>query len=90
MKKLYMLEPTKEWHSKDILKGQGDVTDLAITRLRFDDNVMPHGVMSVWKAPFWARLKFLFSGKVNFVSMSVTHPPIHLSIGEYITKDMEK
>jgi len=86
-----MLNPTKEWHSNASLSGREfqNVSDLPITRLG-DPGIggaQWQGVLSVWKVPFWRRFLFLFDGRVNFVCMSTTHPPVSITVGDYFEKE---
>lgn len=79
------LRPIRDWHTNHLLIG-GD-EDLPATRLSFDSR---EGVLSVWKASLWARIKFLFHGKVNFVCKGPTHPPISIVLGDYIDAFLNK
>jgi len=38
-------------------------------------------LLSIWKAPLIARIKFLFSGKINVCIIGQKLPPLWLSIG---------
>lgn len=87
-----ILKPIKEWHTNGKLSGREfqNVIDLPVTFMA-DEGV--HGppykfTMSVWKVPFWKRFAFLFSGKVNFITMGQTHPPVSITVGNYF--DQEK
>lgn len=70
--------PIKDYHTNGVLKAppgqENEVNDLPVTFT----NV---GVASVWSCSFWARLKFLFHGKIIFVSQSRSHPPVYFVIG---------
>jgi len=80
-----ILSPTEQWHNNSILTGETGVHDLHVTRMGPQKRVL-----SVWKVPFWARLRFIFDGRVNFVAMGHNHAPISITIGEYFNKPKEK
>lgn len=77
--------PIKEKHTNTVLKGGENVIDLPVTRFQYDNGV--ESVLSVWKVPFFQRIKFLFDGRINFISLSVSHAPIKISIGEVDMKE---
>jgi hypothetical protein len=69
--------PVESEHTNGVLKappGSKDVYDLPV----IFSNV---GVGSEWTCSFWARVKFLFHGKIIFMSQSNTHPPVYFVIG---------
>lgn len=70
--------PIKDYHTNGVLKAppgqEEEVNDLPVTFT----NV---GVASVWSCSFWARLRFLFHGKIIFLAMGRSHPPMNLVIG---------
>jgi hypothetical protein len=82
--KFQELNPIKQWHTNSELRGDGkNVYDLPVSK---HPQLFP-GVHSVWYCKsLLARVAFLFSGKVSFVSSSVSHPPIYLGLGDYIRK----
>lgn len=59
-----------------ILKGSGDVQDLPVTRLEYDDGT--HAVESCWELSEEERQRILETGKVYFLCLGNTHPPIVL------------
>ncbi len=65
------------------LKGFADIPDLPIGKVVFVGG--EEAVVSVWQASLWARIKFLFGGKINLVVSSPTHPPVSICIGDYQT-----
>ena len=75
--------PVRNEHTNGTLKappGSQDVHDLPVTFT----NV---GVASQWSCSLWARIKFLFHGKIIFMSSSNTHPPVYFVIGtNYFSK----
>ena len=81
------LEPIKTNHTNASLSGKNfdDVADLPITRIGNSglEQEKWDGVLSVWMVPFWARLKFLFDGRVNLVCIGKTQPPIAVTVGDY-------
>jgi hypothetical protein len=69
--------PMKTKNTNGILRappGSEDVNDLPVVFT----NV---GVGSEWTCSLWARVKFLFHGKIIFMSQSNTHPPVYFVIG---------
>lgn len=79
------LSPFTSKHVNGTLKGYDDIPDLPITNVIYSDDI--RAVVSVWKAPVWARLKFLFDGRVNLSVRGETHPPVSVSLGiAYETK----
>lgn len=76
------LHPIRDWHTNNVLKGiekKGIVVvpDLPVTQLG-------DKLVSIWHTnSFWTRIKFIFTGKVNFQILAPTHAPIAISIGEY-------
>lgn len=83
------MTPIKTPRSNAILKapqGVDNCEDLPITRVAYEDGTQ--AVISIWKNDsFFERLKFLFSGKVSFMSYGLTHPPISITLGD-ITKKL--
>jgi hypothetical protein len=73
------LRPVVVKHTNGSLKGFDDIPDLPITNVFYSDNI--RGVVSVWKASLWARIKFLFDGRVNLSVHGTTHPPANISLG---------
>lgn len=79
--------PVKDYHTNGLLKAppgqESEVNDLPVTFTNI-------GVASVWSCSLWARIKFLFHGKIIFVSHSNTHPPVQFVIGtKYFTGPLE-
>lgn len=71
------LNPMSDWHTNAVLKGNKQFPDIPVTQLG-------DKVVSVWKAnSLITRLKFLFTGKINFQILAQTHAPVSISIGEY-------
>lgn len=69
--------PVKNRHTNGTLKAPPNsegVLDLPVTFT----NV---GVASQWTCSLWARIKFLFHGKIIFMSSSNSHPPVYFVIG---------
>lgn len=71
------MKPVKTEKSISVLKGYGEVADLPIIRLEFDDG--SHAVESCWQLSKEELEKVKETGKVYFVCMGDTHPPILLS-----------
>ena len=75
--------PVKSAHTNGLLKapaGSEDVLDLPVIFTN-------QGVASEWSCSFWARVKFLFHGKIIFMSQSNSHPPVFFVIGtNYFSK----
>lgn len=78
--------PVKSKHSNGVLRappGSKDVHDLPVVFT----NV---GVGSEWTCSLWARIKFLFHGKITFMSQSNSHPPVYFVIGtKYFTGETQ-
>lgn len=75
--------PVEEWHSNGV--SATDDPDYNIPVSYYPNSF--EGVHSVWKCKsVWARVKFLFSGKVSFVTDTKTHPPVIVGLGEYLKK----
>jgi hypothetical protein len=74
--------PVKSEHTNGVLKapaGSEDVLDLPVIFTN-------QGVASEWSCSMWARIKFLFHGKIIFMSQSNSHPPVYFVIGtKYFT-----
>lgn len=84
--KSVVLSPIKIPEANGTLSGKNfdDVADLPVTRFEsVEGDRICNFTMSTWKASFWTRLKFLFSGKVNLLAMGQTHPPVSITLGEY-------
>jgi hypothetical protein len=80
--------PRKDYHTNGVLKAppgkENEIHDLPVTFT----NV---GIASVWSCSLWARVKFLFHGRIIFLALTNNHPPINLVIGtEYFEKKGEK
>ena len=75
------MKPIEDKHSPSILKepkGQEDsVIDLLITRLKYQDG--SEAVESCWQLSKEELEEVNKSGKIYFVCMGSTHPPILLS-----------
>jgi hypothetical protein len=82
------LMPKRAWHTNFTLTGNNftDVNDLHCTKFYADKAGTDARILSVWTAPFFARLRFLFKGEINFIAYGTTHPPINMLIGEYFEK----
>jgi len=75
------MKPVKTEFTNSTLKapeGSDDVIDLPITTLVYPDG--SHAVESCWKLSKEELEKIIETGKVYFVCMGKTHPPILLSI----------
>jgi hypothetical protein len=83
------MTPIKDIHNNGILKGNGDnVVDLHVTRMTFSDNVP--GVESCWKCSWKERIEILLRGRVYFLALAKTHPPICLSTRAEIDKQSDQ
>lgn len=74
------MKPVKTKNTNSILRapeGNDNVIDLPITRLEFKDG--SHAVESCWKLSKEELEKVKETGKIYFVCMGETHPPILLS-----------
>lgn len=71
------MKPVKTENSNAVLKGYGNVADLPITRLVYEDE--SHAVESCWELSKEELEKIKETGKVYFVCIGDTHPPILLS-----------
>lgn len=71
------MKPIKTDTTNSILKGSDNVDDLPITRLEFSDGT--HGVESCWKLSKEELERVKETGKVYFLAVGDTHPPILLS-----------
>ncbi len=74
--------PVKAAHSNQVLKGFGDdVADLHVTHVQYTDHTC--AVVSVWRVGIWARIKFLFDGRINAALYGKTHAPLSITLGDY-------
>ncbi|WP_143314211.1 hypothetical protein [Clostridium sp. HBUAS56017] len=74
------MKPVKTENTNSILKapkGSNDVIDLPITRLNYGDG--SKAVESCWQLSEKELELVMKTGKIYFVCMGVTHPPILLS-----------
>lgn len=71
------MKPVKTKDSNSLLKGYGNVIDLPITRLRYQDG--SHAVESCWELSKEELETVKETGKIYFVCIGDTHPPILLS-----------
>lgn len=74
------MKPIKTNTTNSILKapkGSDNVDDLPITRLEFSDGT--HGVESCWELSKEELERVKETGKVYFLAVGDTHPPILLS-----------
>lgn len=74
------MKPIKTKNTNSILRapeGNNDVIDLPITRLKYEDG--SNAVESCWKLSQEELEHVKETGKVYFVCMGQTHPPILLS-----------
>lgn len=69
------VKPVKTEHTNSILKGYDNVEDLPITRLKYDNC---NCVESCWQVNEEELKKINETGKVYFVCLGDTHPPISL------------
>lgn len=74
------MKPIKTKNTNSILKapkGSDNVDDLPVTRLEFEDGI--HGVESCWQLSKEELEIIKKTGKVYFLAIGDTHPPILLS-----------
>ncbi|MZK53667.1 hypothetical protein [Clostridium beijerinckii] len=71
------MKPVKTENSNAVLKGYENVEDLPITRLQYEDGT--HAVESCWELSKEELEKVKETGKVFFVCIGDTHPPVLLS-----------
>ena len=75
------MKPVKDKHTDSVLKApkgqENTVMDLPITRLKYSDG--KHAVESCWELTPEELEEVKKTGKVYFVCMGDTHPPILLS-----------
>ena len=71
------MKPVKTENSNSSLKGYGEVADLPITRLKYEDG--SHAIESCWELSKEELEKVTETGKIYFVCIGNTHPPILLS-----------
>lgn len=74
------MKPIKNKNTNSILRapeGSKNVIDLPITRIKYEDG--SHAVESCWELSKEELEKVKETGKVYFVCMGDTHPPILLS-----------
>jgi hypothetical protein len=71
------MKPVKTENSNAVLKGYENVEDLPITRLQYEDGT--HAVESCWELSKEELEKIKETGKVFFVCIGDTHPPVLLS-----------
>lgn len=78
MKKDYTLKPIDfpEANKKYVGKNMGDLPT-------HSDG---ESIISIWKAPIIARLRFLLTGKINLCIKGASQPPVWLSIGNPFIK----
>ena len=75
------MKPVKTKHTNSILgapKGNENVIDLPITRLKYEDG--SNAIESCWELSKEELEIVNQTGKIYFVCMGVTHPPILLSV----------
>ena len=72
------MKPVKTENSNSVLKGYENVADLPITRLKYEDE--SHVVESCWELSKEELEKVKETGRVYFVCIGDTHPPILLSV----------
>ena len=72
------MKPIKTKTTNCILKGHGvGVEDLPVTKINYTDGIK--AVESCWKMNFKERLAALLTGRIYFVCLGETHPPIYLA-----------
>jgi predicted phosphodiesterase len=74
------MKPIKTKNSNAVLKGSGNVIDLPITRLTFTEGP---AVESCWQLSEEELEIVKETGKIYFICMGHTHPPILLSAESY-------
>jgi hypothetical protein len=72
--------PVKQKHNNAVLRGNDGIIDLPVTRAQTDNGA--NIIISVWKLPFVARLRFILDGRINIAALGNTHPPIYVSVGK--------
>lgn len=76
------MKPVKTENTNSILKApkgqEGSIMDLPITRLEYKNG--SHAVESCWELSNEELAIIKETGKIYFVCMGVTHPPILLSV----------
>lgn len=70
------MKPIKTESTNCILKGSEGVQDLPVTQLECKDGLQP--VESCWELSEDDKKKIAETGKIYFVCLSNTHPPIWL------------
>lgn len=76
------MKPIRADTSNCILKGTGEVQDLPITRLEFQNG--SQAVESCWELSKEELEKINETGRIYFVCMGNTHPPILLDVESQI------
>lgn len=72
------------------LKKPADMTDEECSSLWIYRHEGEHTCISLWTAPFWQRVKFLFHGRVWLgVRSGTTQPPVWLDMKKNIFKKEE-
>jgi hypothetical protein len=68
------MNPIRTSTTNCILKGTGDVQDLPVTRLTYPDGII--AVESCWELSKEEIEKINKTGKLYFLCLGATHPPI--------------
>ena len=77
------MKPIKTQHSNGVLKGSGDVIDLPITGLNYYGRP---AIESCWQLSEEELEVVKQTGKIYFVCMGHTHPPIFLDVKSQLDK----
>lgn len=74
------LKPIERWHRTNIYLGGEGIKPLPVTRVEDENGIT---LNSIWELPsFWARLKFLFDGRITLRIYGPTLPPVSLIRGD--------
>ena len=74
------LKPIETWHQTNNYVGTGDIKPLPVTRHDDEDGT---SLNSIWKLPsLWARIKFLFDGKITLRVYGGQQPPVAVVRGD--------
>ena len=71
------MKPVKTENTNCILKGTEGIQDLPVTKLEYNDGSL--AVESCWELSEEDKKKILETGKIYFVCLNNTHPPIWLN-----------
>lgn len=78
------LHPAKQWHTNAEATWKG-LPSLPLTCTKSADGAAT--LMSVWRCGLWARIRFLFDGRINLLMLAnEEHPPVIVTIGEELKR----